>query len=354
MAEDPKVIYKYRVWCTTDNKFVEVWSDTEPTVCPENNAHGVDTGKTAIVDNVTENDVVLRNANTDAGVPRVAIEKSDKGGVTQYSQDFCNKRTWFQGSTRVVGEVASGVANVDYHVEQKPMIDSFHGLIMDEDNLVDSNGDSYRAVVRVDDVEKTENSPDTTDGDYDIDYENGTVTFNTALSGSPVVEVDYCYAGSSVFSIAPMSTEVYHIEMVEIQFSADVVMNDSVVFAAYGLSQYFIPERTNPELIDPNSTLYDPANYVPAGMSIPIHIKKYKTVRNLLDDAVKAYAKYPAISSSNWRGTNQETIVMDWDYVRSIPLDGSKGMEMRLYLESDTEFGGEFATATFYCSKEDL
>ena len=44
------VVNKYRLWCTTDNKYVTEWAPTEPTDCPENAAHGVDAAKTAIME----------------------------------------------------------------------------------------------------------------------------------------------------------------------------------------------------------------------------------------------------------------------------------------------------------------
>lgn len=45
---------KYRVWCTVDSKWVFVWSDIEPTVCPENITHAIDTSKTSIVDSIKD------------------------------------------------------------------------------------------------------------------------------------------------------------------------------------------------------------------------------------------------------------------------------------------------------------
>jgi len=47
-------VYKYRVWCDTDSKYVEVWGDTEPTTCPENNGHTIDTTKTAVIEHITQ------------------------------------------------------------------------------------------------------------------------------------------------------------------------------------------------------------------------------------------------------------------------------------------------------------
>ena len=302
-------------------------------------------------------DIVITNANTDAGVPRVAIEKSDKGGITFYSQDFCNRRTWFQNSTRVVDEVASNSTTleyIEYELANTNIIDVTHGLIMDEDNLVDDNGLDYKIHVKKNGEEVSEVDPHTGIGDYTVNHAAGTISFLVANSPSDTIEVSYCHAQGSLYKIVPPADKKYLIDMVEIQFASDVIMKDSVVFEVYGYAVAFVPERTNPELIDPNSTLYNPSMYIPPLTKIPIQTKKYKTVRNLLDDAVKAYSKYPAISSSNWRGTLQETVVMDWDYVRSIPLLGTAGMEMHLYLEHDEEFEGEFATATFYCNQQDI
>lgn len=47
-------VNKYRVRCTTDNKYEEVWAKQEPTVCPVNAAHTIDASLTTIIDSVKE------------------------------------------------------------------------------------------------------------------------------------------------------------------------------------------------------------------------------------------------------------------------------------------------------------
>ena len=47
-------ITKYRIWCVDDDRWIETWSETEPTGCPENVAHAIDTTKTSIIDTVSE------------------------------------------------------------------------------------------------------------------------------------------------------------------------------------------------------------------------------------------------------------------------------------------------------------
>ena len=49
-----EAVNKYRVFCDTDEKYVEVWAETEPTTCPENNGHSIDTSKTVIVETLTQ------------------------------------------------------------------------------------------------------------------------------------------------------------------------------------------------------------------------------------------------------------------------------------------------------------
>lgn len=42
-------LYKYRVWCNDENSWLESWGIEEPTTCPNNSAHTIDTNKTTIV-----------------------------------------------------------------------------------------------------------------------------------------------------------------------------------------------------------------------------------------------------------------------------------------------------------------
>ena len=49
-----ETVYKYKVWCNTDSKYIEIWATTEPTTCPENNTHTIDTSKTSILEELTK------------------------------------------------------------------------------------------------------------------------------------------------------------------------------------------------------------------------------------------------------------------------------------------------------------
>jgi len=41
-------LYKYRIWCVTEGKWVRTWGEYEPTVCPNNNTHTIDTNKITV------------------------------------------------------------------------------------------------------------------------------------------------------------------------------------------------------------------------------------------------------------------------------------------------------------------
>lgn len=60
-------IYKYRIRCTTDNKYEYIWDDTLPTTCPANAAHSIDSSKTTIVDRRSQKIVEIKEETTPTG-----------------------------------------------------------------------------------------------------------------------------------------------------------------------------------------------------------------------------------------------------------------------------------------------
>jgi len=271
---------------------------------------------------------------------RVAMEKSDATGTDFYSHNWADETSWYTDSTRVVDEVATDSGDLlTYNLTKTNIIDTYHGKITGEDDLSDSGSNSYRVVVKVNDVAKTEQDPHTgSGGDYTIDYTTGTVTFLTALIGADVVKVTYHYAGTSVFKIIPGAGNKLTIEVVEVQFSDDIIITDTVQFVTYGFVEVFAPS-----LVD---------NPYPAGTKIPIQTFKYKTMKDYQNAAFKSYVTYPALGGIGWRGMPQPVVVFDWDYQRGLSLLSSLGMESHLVLEHNVPFGGSWATATLYCGED--
>jgi len=279
------------------------------------------------------------------GAPLFITRKPDAPKLTLITPNWCDKTTWYDGSVYVEDEVATDSGDHQtYNLAHQNVIDTYHGKITFEDYLKDSEGRSYRVVVKVDDVEKTEQDPHLgSGGDFTVDYAAGTVTFNQALTGTEVVKVTHHYADKSTFTITPAAGKKLLVEKVEVQFAGNIEMNDTFLFQAYGLVDVFAPEMMGP-----------PYN-IPSGTKIPLGDPlKYKTLGDLLNDSNHAYPAYPAVGGSNWRALKQSAYVFSWNYdVGTTMLFASYGMEIRVSLEHDAVCGGSFATAAFYCTSED-
>jgi hypothetical protein len=77
---------------------------------------------------------------------------------------------------------------------------------------------------------------------------------------------------------------------------------------------------------------------------------RYKGMKDIFNDATRAYPAYPPLGGPSWRGSQTPTIVCCWDYIGATVLKSSLGVEIWLALDNNIEFGGDFATCTFYCT----
>jgi hypothetical protein len=212
-----------------------------------------------------------------------------------------------------------------------------------EDFLKDALGNDFRVKVKVNGSLKTEQNPHYgSGGDYTVDYDAGTITFTSALNVNDEVKVTYHYATTCLLTIRPAPGKKLVVSIVEVQFSADVEIRDTVVFQPYGYVDVFAPQY-----LQANGGPYPSGTKIPLGNPV-----KYKSMSDYVNDALRAYPQYPAMGGEGWRGMPQPVYIMDWDYLRSKPLYSSAGMEIRIFLENDTPFGGYYATATFYCGTE--
>ena len=60
-------IYKYRIKCTTDDKYEYMWAEDEPTTCPTNTAHTIDTVETTIVEENKPDLLFVKEETTPTG-----------------------------------------------------------------------------------------------------------------------------------------------------------------------------------------------------------------------------------------------------------------------------------------------
>lgn len=280
------------------------------------------------------------------GSPITASVKPDRPKLTFISHNFCDRTTWFGQSTRVVDEVATDDGDhQNYTVAHGPMIDLYHGRVTFEDFKKDALGNSYRVVVKVDDVVKSEQDPHyASGGDFTVDYVTHKVHFLTPLVGTEVVKVTYHYAGGSVYVIQPVAGKLLIIDRVEVQFAIDIVLKDTFLFQAYGLVDVFAPQLMGP-----------PWN-IPSGTKIPLGDPlMYKTFLDLLNDSNSSYPAYPAFGGDNWRALPKTSYLFTWQYEVGVTvLNPDYGMEIRVWMEHDEPCEGAFGVASVYCTSEDI
>ena len=275
---------------------------------------------------------------TNDGIQRVVVEKTTIDRATLFSHNWCDRTTWYTESIRVSEEVATDSGDQQrYELAHQYVIDTYHGKLTEEDYLTDADGYSYRVEVKVNDVLKTEQDPHyQSGGHFTVDYDDGYIDFLSPLDPGDEVKVTYHYEDGSLCKFSAAYNSDYHLILVELQFSADVIVQDTIIFCPYGLADVFAP------------------GYYPPGTMIPLtNPEKFKTINDFYNDSVKSYPTVPAIGGSGWRGCQQEMTVLDWDYVTAQTLHGNYGMEIRVWLEHDEPHGGAFATSTFYFTKDE-
>lgn len=60
-------IYLYRIYCQTENVYVNKWSETLPTTCPNNNTHTISQNTIAIVDKISPNSISIKQESVPTG-----------------------------------------------------------------------------------------------------------------------------------------------------------------------------------------------------------------------------------------------------------------------------------------------
>ena len=255
-------------------------------------------------------------------VARQPVVGSAKNFITH---NFCDPCSWYKGSSTVSEKTISpkveGVYDI-YSMGDVNIIDIYHGRLTLENTV--SSRSSYKPVVKVNDVTKTE------DTDYTINYEDGEITFTNALTAQDVVKTSYKKANSSIFIISSISGKKLKIVHTEVQFSKNLKVQDSpIYFDAYG---------------------YDPNN-LPNKMLYKRN--EYNCAKDYLNEANIGY------SIPGFGELTQDVLILPWNYPASKVLKYSEGAEIRISLKNDlpvktlSNTKGEVATCTFYCLSED-
>lgn len=269
-------------------------------------------------------------------IPLFAPAPREGSEVIYATHNLCDKTTWYSQSTRVTAETLTdsgdgltwGSANANW-------IDLYSGRVMDDDGIRADISHGYAIIVSVDGVEKTMREPyETSGGDFSINFVTGAVTFFTSQAGKAVVAT-YSFESGATWILRPSAGTVLDVESAEAQFSSDVVANDTLRFSIHGLAAVFAPEAVA-------------GGQLQATDLVEIGSERYKRITQIVDQAIGAFPAIPAMGGAQ-RGVQTSIHGFPFRYGTLRRLYSSYGMELRVTLEHGRPFGGEYATATFYC-----
>jgi hypothetical protein len=266
------------------------------------------------------------------------------------SQNFCDRHTWYSTSARRVDQALTDIGDglTWALVADKIGVDVTHGRIAHERRI----RATYKPVVKVNGVTKTEKDPHSNAGDYTIDYATMRVTFGSSQAGSTVT-LDFSEVVNSKWYLKPLAGKRLRLISAELQFSMDAKMDDTFIFQPRGdvskhtaLAAYW----------DANGGPY------PAGTMLPLGDPTcYQTVFDLICEANLSYPIIPKFqhTAPTWRDTVSDILIFAWEYGEQATVDISDGAgwdpnDIEISLEHDVEMEGTCAVVTFYCLSEDL
>jgi len=257
------------------------------------------------------------------------------------SHNWCDPTTWYTSSVRIGDEIILGDGSGVYRTGHSPVLDLTHGKLFGEDFLEARTGQVLKAILYVNDILLTEMDPDTGLGDYSLDYLTGVLTFTLAPVGP--VRISYNYTTDSSWYLQPTPGKVLRIKDVEVQFSKDCSIRDTIEFGAQGQAQYFAPHLVTQGVLQAET-------YIPLGMPV-----RYKTMKDFLDEANGSLPITPKTTHANptWRDLADDVITLPWNYQATINVFSAQGMRIRVKLLNDRPYQGAFATSTFYALSED-
>lgn len=247
---------------------------------------------------------------TSKGIPKVAVYDAEGNSTSLPSHDWTDPTTWYQGSSRVLGEVLA-VSNFQASLVNKSIIDVTNGKVTYEDEI----SPSYGLVVYDDGNPLVEHK------DYSVDYLEGILTLDNAPAG--VVTVDYSYSQGSTFTVkVPAGLSEYKIIDAEIQFTSDIQMKSSFVFEVW-------------------------LNHPQAGW-VPAFRKVYKSLKDIINVARAGKGSIPRVGT-----LSHNVLVFPIKYDKKIVLTSEPELELRVSSENDLPMQGEWGTITFYVESDE-
>lgn len=296
-----------------------------------------------------------------------------------YAPSMCDKCCWYYDAPTVTEESLSDSGDhTTYESAHTCWIDLTHGRVFKEDRIL-ADDSSYLVVVEVqyggtgDWVAVTENTWGTTDGDYDVGYEAGTVTFNTALDASDNVRASYRYGQSYTFYVEPAAGKMLKVVYAEVQYSQNVRIVENINFAI----EAYIDPGDPPDRVEINSYAFKrmrnfyeesigPFPVMPhhGGEAEVVEVTGITAIQAKMDEgydiegtrwdatAEEWVALMHGIKANGGRAMRFPLLTVPFHYNAFVPLYSTLGMRIKVTLQNDTPLGGEFGNITFYCLSE--
>lgn len=262
--------------------------------------------------------------------------------VVWATHNFCDKTTWYANSIRKTEIVLTSSDGYTFYENnsQESWIDLYNGKVLHEDNIRAAANGYFDISVTVDSEQKTMiDCPVHTCsycvGDYTVNFTSGSITFNTQITGS--VKASFCVPTDAWWVLKPQPNTRLSVEGAEMQFSEDVDLKDNIVMQIRGYVQVFAPQYWQGN-----------GGPFPTNHKIVLGEYQYKSLAEFVDETEGAYPVVPAIGGQE-RGLKSAMYGMPFAYKTIRELYDAYGMEIRVGLKHNHQFGGFRATATFYC-----
>lgn len=271
-------------------------------------------------------DFGIKPKRDDEGRLRISQEPRKIGeGRVMVTHNWCDPTTWYTQSERaLLNTLDDSGDGLTFLSDHPNWIDLTHGKVYCEDLI----SNLYLPTVKVNDVVMTERIPwADSGGDFTINYDTGHVTFFVSQAGNTVT-ADYSWENGSLFILAPANGKRLWVEYSEVQFSKDIEVNSSIYFQPWAYSPTGDPA---------------PPTKIPAADPTV-----YKTLDNFIEEANGCYPEIPIMGGP--RGFTSPRITFPFKYQTVKELYSSYGAEIRVWLDSTDPLGGEYGTATFYCT----
>ena len=300
---------------------------------------GIITAHDGVEDEAAPDPVNISNLSvTSENVLKMEQGPREGDALNFYSPNMCDQTTWYEGCTEVEdfeltdsGDLTTWNTNGTH---PGPWVDLYHGKLFSEATIIAANPNCEFEVEIQEGgtgswIAKTMNTFDDTDGDYGVDFVNGTITFNSALTSGDKVRACFCKSPSTMtWTMAPSAGKRLKLMYAEVQFTADMELEDDIIYETWAYNPYDLPNK------------------------IKVNEIIYKSLSDFMYESTGSYPVIPGFGGTGPRGLgNKDIVVLPYNYSTFRDMRSSQGIEVRI--KTNTEHTGTMGTSTLYCLQED-